>query len=164
MTTRRNNMFYYRGACSAYSTILRIMKEIESDEERIATFKRFYKSWLEGAKSIVANKEEPEIDSCTIFTEHFYVTIEDGDYKIVDKEIDGDSFNRMILWNENTRTNYIIDFTGDWDSVIDFIKTDNEFMVNLPKSLGLNPDEVEEIDRTKLLYISEDKGVWNLYF
>ena len=30
-TTRRNNMFYYRGACSAYSTILKIMKEIEYD-------------------------------------------------------------------------------------------------------------------------------------
>ena len=31
MTTRRNNMFYSRGACSAYSTIIQIMKEIESD-------------------------------------------------------------------------------------------------------------------------------------
>ena len=39
-TTRRNNMFYYRGACSAYSTILRIMKETESDEELIAMFKK----------------------------------------------------------------------------------------------------------------------------
>ena len=31
MTTRHNNMFYSRGTCSAYSTILKIMKEIESD-------------------------------------------------------------------------------------------------------------------------------------
>ena len=30
MTTRRNNMFYSRGACSAYSTI-KIIEEIESD-------------------------------------------------------------------------------------------------------------------------------------
>ena len=92
------------------------------------------------------------------------MTIEDGNYKIVDKEIDGDSFNRMILWNGHTRTNYIIDFTGNLDSVMDFIDSDNEFMINLTKVMGLNPDEIEEIDRVKFLYINEDKGVWNLYF
>ena len=92
------------------------------------------------------------------------MTIEDGNYKIVEKELDGNSFNQMILWNEQTRTNYIIDFTGDWDSVIEFIESDNEFMINLTKVMGLNPDEIEEIDRVKVLYISEDNGVWNLYF
>lgn len=158
MTTRRNNMFYYRGACSAYSTIIQIMKEVESDEERIAMLERFHKSWLDGAKAIALNKEEPEIDSCTIFTEHFYVTIVNGNYTIVDKAINDESFNRMILWNEHTKTNYIIDFTGDWDSVIDFIDSDNEFMINLPKALGINPDEVEEIDSPKVIYVIEDKG------
>lgn len=158
MTTRRNNMFYYRGACSAYSTILQIMKEIESDEERIAMLERLHKFWINGAKSIALNQEEPVIDSCTIFTEHFYVTIVDGKYTIVDKAINDDSFNRMILWNEYTKTNYIIDFTGDWDSVIDFIDSDNEFMINLPKSLGLSPDEIDEIDSPKVIYVIEDKG------
>lgn len=158
MTTRRNNMFYYRGASSAYSTILQIMKEIESDEERMAMLERFHKSWLDGARAIALNQEEPVIDSCTIFTEHFYVTIADGKYTVVDKAINDDYFNRMILWNEHTKTNYIIDFTGDWDSVVDFIDSDNEFMINLPKSLGLNPDEVEEIDSPKVIYVIEDKG------
>ena len=158
MTTRRNNMFYYRGACSAYNTILQIMKEIKSDEERMAMFERFHKSWLNGVKAIATNKEEPEIDSCTIFTEHFYVTIIDDKYVVVDDKINDDSFNRMILWNEHTKTNYIIDFTGDWDSVIDFIDSDNEFMINLPKALGINPDEVEEIDSLKVIYVIEDKG------
>ena len=158
MTTRRNNMFYYRGASSAYSTIIQILKEIKSDEERVAMLEKFHKSWLDGAKAIVLNQEEPEIDSCTIFTEHFYVTIVDGKYTVVDKAINDDSFNRMILWNENTKTNYIIDFTGDWDSVIDFIDSDNEFMVNLPKALEINPDEVEEIDSPKVIYVIEDKG------
>lgn len=158
MTTRRNNMFYYRGACSAYSTILQIMKEIESDEERIAMLERFHKSWLNGARELANKKDEPEIDSCTIFTEHFYVTIVDGKYTIVDKAINDDSFNRIILWNGHTKTNYIIDFTGDWDSVIDFIEADNEFKINLPKALGINPDEVEEIDSPKVIYVIEDKG------
>lgn len=158
MTTRRNNMFYYRGACSVYSTILQIMKEIESDEERIAMLERLHKFWINGAKSIALNQKEPVIDSCTIFTEHFYVTIADGKYTVVDKAINDDSFNRMILWNEYTKTNYIIDFTGDFDSVIDFIDSDNELMVNLPKALGINPDEVEEIDSPKVIYVIEDKG------
>lgn len=158
MTTRRNNMFYYRGACSGYNTIIQIMKEIKSDEERMAMLEKFHKSWLNGAKTIATNKEEPEIDSCTIFTEHFYVTIIEGKYVVVDDKINDDSFNRMILWNEHTKTNYIIDFTGVWDSIIDFIDADNEFMVNLPKALGLNPDEVEEIDSPKVIYVIEDKG------
>ena len=158
MTTRRNNMFYYRGACSAYSTILQIMKDIKSDEERIAMLERLYKSWLNGAKSIALNQEEPEIDSCTIFTEHFYVTITNGKYTIVDEAINGDSFNRMILWNDHTKTNYIIDLTGDWYSVIDFIDNDPEFMINLPKALGLNPDEVDAVDSLKVIYVIEDHG------
>ena len=158
MTTRRNNMFYYRGASSAYSTIIQIMKEIKSDEERIAMLEKFHKSWLDGARAIATNKEEPEIDSCTIFTEQFYVTIIEGKYVVVDDKINDDSFNRMILWNEYTKTNYIIDFTGNWDSVIDFIDSDNEFMINLPKALGINPDEVEEIDSPKVIYVIEDKG------
>ena len=57
MTTRRNNMFYYRGASSAYSTIIQIMKEIKSDEERIAMLEKFHKSWLDGARAIATNKE-----------------------------------------------------------------------------------------------------------
>lgn len=158
MTTRRNNMFYYRGACSAYSTILKIMKEIESDEERIVMLEKFYKSWLNGARAIALNQEEPEIDSCTIFTEHFYVTIVDGKYTIVDKAINDTSFNSIILWNGHTKTNYIIDFTGDWDSVIDFIDSDNEFMINLPKALGINPDEVEEIYSPKVIYVIPEHG------
>ena len=158
MTTRRNNMFYYRGACSAYNTILKIMEEIKSDEERITMFKKFYKSWLSGSKSIALKQEEPEIDSCTIFTEQFYVTIEDGKYVVVDDKINDDSFNHMILWNEHTKTNYIIGFTGDRDSVIDFIDSDNEFMINLPKALGINPDEIEEISSPKVIYVIEDKG------
>ena len=158
MTTRRNNMFYYRGACSAYSTILQILEEIKSEEERRKIFEKFHQSWLEGARAIATNKEEPEIDSCTVFTEHFYVTIVDGKYTIVDNEINGVSFNRMILWNDHTKTNYIIDFTGDWDSVIDFIDSDHEFMTNLPKALGINPDEVEEVGSPKVIYVIEDKG------
>lgn len=158
MTTRRNNMFYYRGACSAHITILQIMKETKSDEERIAMLERFHKSWLNGARELANKKEEPEIDSCTIFTEHFYVTIVDGKYTVVDKAINDDSFNRMILWNDHTKTNYIIDFTGDWDSVIDFIEADEGFMINLPKALGINPDEIEEIDSPKVIYVIENKG------
>ena len=77
---------------------------------------------------------------------------------IVDKAINDDSFNRMILWNDHTKTNYIIDFTGDWDSVIDFIEADEGFMINLPKALELNPDEIEEIDSPKVIYVIEDKG------
>lgn len=158
MTTRCNNMFYYRGACSAYSTILQIMKETKSDEERMAMFERFHKSWLNGAKSIALNQEEPEIDSCTIFTEHFYVTIANGQYTVVDEKINNSSFSRMILWNGHTKTNIIIDFTGDWDSVINFIDNDLEFMINLPKALGINPDEVDAIDRPKVIYVIEDRG------
>lgn len=158
MTTRRNNMFYYRGACAAYSTILQIMKETKSDEERIAIFERLHKSWLKGAKSIALNQEEPEIDSCTIFTEHFYVTIENGKYTVVDDKINNHSFERMILWNDHTKTNIIIDFTGDWDSVIDFIDNDPAFMINLPKSLELDPEEVEPIDSLKVIYAIEDRG------
>lgn len=158
MTTRRNNMFYYRGACSAYSTILQIMKEIESDEERIAMFERFHKSWLDGAREIANKKDEPEIDSCTIFTEHFYVTIADGKYTVVDKAINDDSFNRMILWNEHTKTNYIIDFTGDWDSVINFTESDENFTDNMAKLISCDPNEIEEIDSPKVIYVIEDKG------
>jgi hypothetical protein len=134
------------------------MKEVKSDEERIAMLEKFHKSWLDGAKAIAANKEEPEIDSCTIFTEHFYVTIVDGKYTIVDKAINDDSFNRMILWNDHTKTNYIIDFTGNWDSVIDFIESDENFTDNMAKLIGLNPDEIEEIDNPKVIYVIEDNG------
>jgi hypothetical protein len=134
------------------------MKEVKSDEERIAMLEKFHKSWLDGARAIATNKEEPEIDSCTIFTEHFYVTIIEGKYVVVDDKINDDSFSRMILWNEHTKTNYIIDFTGDWDSVIDFTDSDNEFMINLPKALGINPDEVETIDNPKVIYVIEDNG------
>lgn len=158
MTTHRNNMFYYRGACSAYSTILQIMKEIESDEERIAMLEKFHQYCLNSAREQANKKDEPKIDSCTIFTEHFYVTIVNGKYTVVDKAINGESFKRMILWNDYTKTNYIIDFTGDCTSVIDFIDLDNEFMINLPKSLGLNPDEVEKINNPKVIYIIEKYG------
>lgn len=158
MTTRRNNMFYYRGACSAYSTILQIMKETKSDEERIDMLEQLHKFWLNGAKSIALNQEEPVIDSCTIFTEHFYVTIADDKYTVVDKAINDDSFNRMILWNDHTKTNYIIDFTGDWDSVIDFIESDENFTDNMAKLIGCDPNELEEIDNPKVIYVIEDKG------
>lgn len=158
MTTRRNNMFYYRGASSAYSTILQIMKEIESDEERMAMLERFHKSWLDGARSIALNQEKPVIDSCTIFTEHFYVTIADGKYTVVDKAINDDSFNRMILWNEHTKTNYIIDFTGDWDSVINFIESDENFTDNMAKLIGCDPNELEEIDKPMVVYVIPEHG------
>ena len=158
MATRRNNMFYYRGACAAYSTILQIIKEIKSDEERMAMLERLHKSWLNGARAIALNQDEPKIDSCTIFTEHFYVTITNGKYTVVDNAINGESFERMILWNEHTKTNIIIDFTGDWDSIINFIDNDPEFMVNLTNVLGLNPDEVDVIDSPKVIYVIEDHG------
>ena len=151
-------MFYYRGACSAYNTILQIMKEIKSDEERMVMLEKFHKYWLNGARAIALNQEEPVIDSCTIFTEHFYVTIVDGKYTIVDKAINDDSFNRMILWNEHTKTNYIIDFTGDWDSVIDFIESDENFTDNIAKIIGCDPNELEEIDRPMVVYVIPDHG------
>ena len=31
-------------------------------------------------------------------------------------------------------------------------------MINLPKALGINPDEVGEIDSPKVIYVIEDKG------
>lgn len=158
MTTRRNNMFYYRGACSAYSTILQIMKEIESDEERMVMLERFHKSWLDGARAIALNQEEPVIDSCTIVTEHFYVTIIEGKYVVVDDKINDDSFNRMILWNEHTKTNYVIDFTGDWDSVIDFIEADEGFIDSMAKLIGCDPNELEEIDRPMVVYVIPEHG------
>lgn len=96
-----------------------------------------------------------ETDSCTIFTKYFYVTIVDGHYTIVDNRINDKSFDRTILWHESTKTNYVVDFTGDFDSVIDFIDNDPEFMINLPKALGLNPDA---IDSLKVIYVIEDHG------
>ena len=51
-----------------------------------------------------------------------------------------------------------IDFTGDWDSIINFIDNDPEFMVNLTNVLGLNPDEVNVIDSLKVIYVIEDHG------
>ena len=50
------------------------------------------------------------------------------------------------------------DFTGDWDSIINFIDNDPEFMVNLTNVLGLNPDEVNVIDSLKVIYVIEDHG------
>lgn len=158
MTTRRNNLFYYRGACSAYSTILKILEEIKSDEERIKIFKEFHQSWLDRAIAIATNKKNLRMDSCTILTEHFYVTIVDGKYTIVDSAINGECFHRIFLWNEHTKTNYIIDFTGDFDSVIDFVDSDNELMINLPKALGINSNEIKEIDNPKVIYVIEDQG------
>lgn len=69
MTTRRNNMFYYRGACSAYNTILKIMKEIKSDEERITMFEKLHQSWLKCANDYANGIHNTEIDSVTVFTE-----------------------------------------------------------------------------------------------
>lgn len=158
MTTRRNNLFYYRGACSAYSTILQILEEIKFDEERIKIFEEFHQSWLNKATAIATNKKNLRMDSCTIFTEHFYVTIVDGKYTIVDSAINGECFHRIFLWNEHTKTNYIIDFTGDFDSVIDFVDSDNELMINLPKALGINSNEIKEIDNPKVIYVIEDQG------
>lgn len=158
MANRRNNLFYSRGACSAYSTILKILEEIKSDEERIKIFKEFHQSWLDRATAIATNKKNLRTDSCTIFTEHFYVTIVDGKYTIVDSAINGEYFHRIFLWNEYTKTNYIIDFTGDWDFIIDFVDSDNKLMVNLPKALGINSNEIKEIDSPKVIYVIEDKG------
>jgi hypothetical protein len=42
--------------------------------------------------------------------------------------------------------------------VIDFVDNDPEFMINLPKALGLNPDEVDAIDSLKVIYVIEDRG------
>lgn len=153
MTTRRNNMFYYRGACSAYKAILTIMKEIKSDDEREKVFQKLYNSWLKGADAIIDNSGNPEIDSRTIFTEHFYVTVRDNKYVITDEPINNITFNRIILWSGQVLTNYIIDFTGDLESVTNFIDSDEEFRINLPKTLGINPNEVEEIYNPKVICV-----------
>lgn len=153
MTTRRNNMFYYRGACSAYKAILTIMKDVKSDEEREKIFKKFYNSWLKGADAIIDNSGNSEIDSRTVFTEHFYVTVRDNKYVITDKPIDNITFNRKIFWSEQLLTNFIIDFTGNFDYVTGFIDSDEEFMINLPKALGINSNEIEEIYNPKVICV-----------
>ena len=47
MTTRRNNMFFCRGAVYACSTVLDIMDEIQNDEERRAVINEFRNRWQE---------------------------------------------------------------------------------------------------------------------
>ena len=47
MATRRNNMFFARGAVYACSTMLQIMDEIKDDAERIQVINEFRNRWQE---------------------------------------------------------------------------------------------------------------------
>lgn len=158
MTTRRNNMFYARGASSAYSSIIQILEEFKSDEERIAMFEKLHQSWLKCANDYAKGIHNTEIDSVTVFTNTYYVTVKNGHYELVGDKIDGESFDGIMFWNKHTRTNYIIELTGDCDSVVDFTDNDENFKDNMAKLIECDPDELEEIDKPMVVYVIPDHG------
>lgn len=152
MTTRRNNMFYARGACSAYSTIMSIMKEIKDDDERIKQFNKMYEAWLRNSIGSKDGIAYAVLDSATIVNKFYYVTVKDGQYIILD-EISSSKYekmNRFLFWNSNTMTNYIIDIVSENNDcyVTDFIDDDDDFIVNLSRLIGFDLDETESVDNT----------------
>lgn len=153
MATRRNNMFYARGAASSYSAIISILKEFKSDNERIEIFEKLRSMWLKQAKDHANGMSDFNIESITVFTNKYYVTVKDGRYELVDDKINGESFDGIIFWNKYTNTNYIIELTGDWDSVADFTDNDENFTDNMAKLIGCSPDELEIVNKPYTVYV-----------
>lgn len=84
--------------------------------------------------------------------------VKDGHYELVDDKIDGESFDGIMFWNKHTHTNYIIELTGDWDSVVDFTESDENFTDNKAKLIGCDPNELEDIDRPMIVYVIPEHG------
>ena len=158
MTTRRNNIFYARGAASSYSAIISILKEFKSDNERIEMFEKLHSMWLKQAKDHANGMHDFNIESITVFTNKYYATVKDGHYELVDDKINGESSDGIMFWNKHTKTNYIIELTGDLDSIVDFTESDENFTDNMAKLIGLHPDELEIVNKPYTVYVEPRCG------
>lgn len=161
MTTQRNNMFY-RGAASAYSAILKIMNDHKEDSERIGIFNKLRDLWLISAANKDADAAKSRVDSKTVVTFVYYVTVVDNKFIFIseDESSNLEYTQTIYLWDEETSTNYILKFYGDCDTVVSFMESDDNLITTLAKLVGCaNPESVEEAYKLHTVYCDTEEPV-----
>lgn len=86
-----------------------------------------------------------KVETCTITTKTFYVTLTDKGYEILNPSIEYEHYMRIgIYWDVETFTNYVIYLVGDWDIIV---KTDedDDFWEHISKLIGIDLTSFEEI-------------------
>lgn len=152
MTTRRNNMFYYRGACSAYATLRGIIKEIKTDEERLAKLEEFRQMWLNGANDFAHNQTPIEIDSETIITKYYFVRLFYGKLVLFEPELAAGEIE-VILWDKETRTNHIVEICTLPKTLSRLYPDIKDIKEPLAKLIGCDPKELKIVERPYKIYV-----------
>lgn len=154
MTTKRNNASYDHGFIDGINLALQSIEkygDLEKVKECLLKFKE--------AKTKHMTDCSPEftrtsIETDSIITNYYFVTVKDGEYIIVDKKV-GDKVNEVIYWSEDISTQYIITLCGDFDEVADKIDNDDEFLDNLGNLIGIASGWII-IDRPMVIDITHD--------
>lgn len=154
MTTKRNNMFHDRGFTGGINLALQAIEEygdLEKVKGCLLKFKEAKAKWMTDCSPGFARTS---IETASIITNYYFVTVKDGEYIIVDKKV-GDRVNEIICWSEDTSTQCIITLCGDFDEVTDKVDNDDEFFGNLVNLIGIASDWIT-IDRPMVIDITHN--------
>ena len=77
MTTRRNNMFLYRGAHFALSFAIKVLDEFKSVEKAKHFLESLRESYLNRSVNVATDLTNlsSSVDSVSVFTFYYYVTV-----------------------------------------------------------------------------------------
>lgn len=144
MTTRRNNMFHDRGVTWGLTLADDLAKECGSLDELRERLSQIKDSVSKHIVDYNLGYERPVIESASVVTNHFIVTVNDGKYSLLKTMPIGFLSTRYILWVDSTSTNYIVDVVGD-SKCFDFIDSDNDFLDHITELIGCK-DDYEVVD------------------
>lgn len=154
MVTRRNNMFHDRGFICGIDYTLHAIEEygdLEKVKECLLKFKEAKVKWMTDCSPGFARTY---IETASIITNYYFVTVKNGEYAIVDKRV-CDKVDEIIFWNEDTNTQFIITLCGDFDEVTDKVDNDDEFLGNLVNLIGIASDWIT-IDRPMAIDVTHN--------
>lgn len=89
------------------------------------------------------------IETATIVTNVYYVTIKDGKYIIENNPEMTDGLTHVYynFFNNKTNTNHVITFFGD-KSVFEISDCDDDFLINIFNLLNMKWDEWDQVGDT----------------
>ena len=152
MTTKRNNMFHNRGFACGITLALKAIEEygnLEKVKECLLKYK--------DARCMTDNApgfSRSLIESASIVTNYYFVTVKDDQYVKTVKILSGRMFSEWVYWSESTSTQCIVTVYGDSDAA-NFVDDDLNFQDNIAKLIGI-ADDWEIIERPKVIELTDN--------
>lgn len=154
MTTKRNNLFFDRGESFMIEWVLKIADTVDNLEDLKDRLKDIRNAKFEYISECVPGFSYPVIEGCAIISHHYYITVKDDKYVIINCPKQH-KIDTIILWSNDTNTQCSIDIYGD-DQVSKFISNDKNYIKHIATLIGIANDW-EITNKLKSVYIDDSR-------